>query len=118
MFDVYQELLEYIHTRFSPLRPDNPALAKSSMTTAELDAQHLGVKRVPSELERRFFDILYLIVADWWLVPSPEQWVEIMAQIGCFHPESELNQDTPLRDTLNFFTKAAQLLGFEHLLKL
>jgi hypothetical protein len=29
-----------------------------------------GVKRLPSELERRFMDVFYLIVQDWWVVPD------------------------------------------------
>jgi len=34
-----------------------------------------GVKRLPSELERRFFDIFYLIVKDWWIVPDGDTWI-------------------------------------------
>jgi hypothetical protein len=36
----------------------------------ENEAIEQGIKRLPNELERRFFDILYLIVKDWWYVPD------------------------------------------------
>ena len=48
-------------------------------------------------------DIFYLICIDWWVIPEPTQWIEIMAQIGAFQPDGELCRDTPLRDTHEFF---------------
>jgi hypothetical protein len=35
-----------------------------------------------------------------------------MAQIGAFHPDSELMADTQLQDSRQFFTKASEILGF------
>ena len=61
------------------------------------------VKRLPCELERRFFDILYIIVKDWWYVPDTSQWIEIIKQIGGFEPDSELMKDTALKDCFEFF---------------
>jgi hypothetical protein len=79
LYDVYSELCEFVHTRFEPLRTDCPERKKQVISQAEFDAMDRGVKRLPSELERRFMDILYLIASDWWLVPSGAQWVEILA---------------------------------------
>jgi hypothetical protein len=41
------------------------------LTTEELEAYDAGVKRLPSELERNFLDIMFLIIQDWWLIPDP-----------------------------------------------
>ena len=70
MHEVYWELLEFIHTRYSPFRADDPSKKKLIITPEEFKCMDLGIKRLPTELERRFFDILYLIVADWWRVPD------------------------------------------------
>jgi len=69
----------------------------------ENEAIENGVKRLPCELERRFFDILYIIVKDWWYVPDSSQWIEIIKQIGGFEPDSELMKDTVLKDCFEFF---------------
>ena len=68
---------------------------------------------MPCELERRFFDVLYIIVKDWWYVPDGEYWVEILRQIGAFEPKSELMRDTALRDCYEFFKTAGRMLCFE-----
>ena len=109
---VYMELCEFIHTRFHPQRPDNPQLRKSIITTEEIEAQKMGIKRVPSELERRFFDIVFLIVQDHWEVPGADEWLKIVEQIGAFAENSELVNDNCLGDTHEFFKEAARLLGF------
>ena len=78
MYDIYWELLEYIHTRYNPMRQDDPS-RKQDLNEAEFEAIVVnGMRRLPSELERRFFDILYLIAQDWWLVPDEKQWIDIM----------------------------------------
>lgn len=72
MHGVYWELLEYIHTRYAPFRQDDPSKRQLVISAEQFQCMEEGVKRLPSELERRFFDILYLIVADWWRVPDAE----------------------------------------------
>ena len=67
---------------------------------------------MPSELERRFFDIMFLLVQDSWDVPSEQEWLEILYQIGAFDSQSELLSDNCLGDTHEFFNEASKLLGF------
>lgn len=57
-------------------------------------------------------DVFYLICQDWWVVPSAQMWIEILAQIGAFSQQSELLNDTELKDTFEFFDRASGLLGF------
>ena len=102
MIQIYCQLLEYIHSRYQPQRPDNPSLRRIT-SIKENEAIEVGVKRMPCELERRFFDVLYIIVKDWWYVPDGGQWVEILRQIGAFEPDSELIRDTALKDCYEFF---------------
>ena len=66
---MYSELQEYIHSRYMPKRPDNPE-RKRITSIKENEAIEKGVKRLPCELERRFFDVFYIIVKDWWYVPN------------------------------------------------
>jgi hypothetical protein len=81
----------------------------------EWDCIDQGHKRLPNELERRFFDVFYLIVTDWWFLPAKDQWIDILNKIGTFAPENELLLDTSLRDCYKFFLKVSQLLNFEGL---
>ena len=69
------------------------------ISQAEFDLRDQGIRRLPTELERRFFDVFYLIVMDWWQVEEPIQWLEILRVIGCFEPVNELVRDNTLRDT-------------------
>lgn len=105
MINIYKELLEYIHSRYCPRRPDNPTRQRK-ISLEENIALDSGVKRLPCELERRFFDILYIIVKDWWYVSDGNQWIDILRQIGAFEPESELMRDNVLRDGYEFFRLA------------
>lgn len=99
MFDVYWDLCEYVHTRYQPERLDNPSLRQEIISMAEFDLREQGVRRLPTELERRFLDVFYLIVMDWWKVEERMQWLEILKIVGCFLPKSELIQDNVLRDS-------------------
>ena len=65
----YHELLEYIHTRYQPERPDckERAIIISPYDKKIIDENDL--KRVPVELERRFMEILYFILEDGWYLP-------------------------------------------------
>ena len=72
------------------------------------------VLRVPCELERKFLDILHLILLDAWDIPSPAQWISIMEFLNAFDYSSQMcGQDNILKDCYMFFFKAAKLFGFE-----
>ena len=67
---VYQELLEFIHTRYSPDRAD---CKERSIVVQAYDKKLIrenNLTRVPVELERRFMEILYLILEDGWNLPE------------------------------------------------
>ena len=104
----YHELLEYIHTRYQPERPDareraNPVSATDKKIITEND-----LKRVPVELERRFMEILYVILEDGWQLPRGYQWVEVLEYLQAFHQHSQLFlQDNALKDCFNFFQRVA-----------
>ena len=43
-----------------------------------------NLTRVPVELERRFMEILYLILADGWHLPEGKQWIEVLEFLEAF----------------------------------
>jgi hypothetical protein len=111
----YNELLEYIHTRYKPDRPDNPN-RKHELDTYELLALDNGCSRLPTELERRFMDILYLIVSDKMQVPVGGQWMKILDFLNAFDiQDSELILDNEVSDTYVFFSIVARMLDFSDL---
>lgn len=80
----YQELLEYIHTRYQPERPD---CKERSIEVDAFDKKLIrenSLTRVPVELERRFMEILYLILADGWHLPEGKQWIEVLEFLEAF----------------------------------
>ena len=110
----YQELLEYIHTRYQPERPD---CKERSIEVDAFDKKLIrenNLTRVPVELERRFMEILYLILADGWHLPEGKQWIEVLEFLEAFSLHSQLmSQDNALKDCYHFFLLASQLFGFE-----
>ena len=84
----YIELLEYVHSRYDPKRRDNPIKAvEVNAIDAKLISEH-KVLRLPVELERRFFEILYVIIEDNWELPSGKQWVELLEYLNAFNADS------------------------------
>jgi len=69
--------------------------------------------RVPCELERKFLDILHLILTDKWEIPSGSQWISILNYLNAFEQSSQMRRlDNVFRDCYRFFLKAAKLFGF------
>ena len=66
----YQELLEYIHTRYHPERLDCIERAVEVQPFDKKIIREQNLTRVPVELERRFMEILYLILEDGWHLPE------------------------------------------------
>ena len=97
----YMELLEYIHTRYRPTRPDNPGRAVE-LSPHDANASH-GIKRLPIEMERRFLDIVLVIIKDKWEVPEAEHWIQILDFIELFKSNSPLFAENPLNDCHRFF---------------
>mgnify|MGYP006923013835 FL=1 len=63
---------------------------------------------MPVEIERRFLEILYVIIVDSWELPAGKQWIEILSFLHAFEVESQLyEQDNPLKDCFKFFHKAS-----------
>lgn len=72
------------------------------------------IVRVPCELERRFMDVLHVILSDAWELPSGKKWIQILDYLNAFDISSQMcSQDNPLRDCYHFFKKASQLFDFE-----
>ena len=64
--------------------------------------------RLPVELERRFLEILYVIIVDSWEIPVSHQWIELLNFLNAFTAESQLYElDNPLKDCFKFFHKAS-----------
>ena len=64
------ELLEYMHSRYDPDRKDNPskAIEVSAIDTKLMSDNN--ILRLPVELERRFLEILFVIIEDSWELPQ------------------------------------------------
>ena len=70
--------------------------------------------RLPVELERRFFEILLVILEDSWELPVGHQWIELLEFLRAFNWDSQLMfQDNELSDCFQFFNRASQLFDFE-----
>ena len=110
----YHELLEFIHTRYQPERPD---AKERAVTVSALDKKIIGeheLKRVPVDLERRFMEILHVILEDGWQLPRGYQWIEVLEFLQAFTQQSQLfAQDNALKDCCTFFRRVSQLLNFE-----
>ena len=65
----YHELLEYIHSRYDPLRKDAPERAAEINPFDQKVISDHKMLRLPVELERRFLEILYMIIVDSWEIP-------------------------------------------------
>ena len=110
----YHELLEFIHTRYRPERPDAKERATSvSAQEKKVIGEH-ELKRVPVDLERRFMEILFVLLEDGWQLPRGYQWIEVLEFLQAFNPQSQLfGQDNALKDCWHFFSRVAHLLNFE-----
>lgn len=110
----YSDLLEYVHSRYDPERPDNPHKA---LEVSAIDAKKISehkIMRLPVELERRFFEILFVIIEDNWELPVSSQWIELLEYLKAFNLESQLvGLDNELQDCFKFFLRASRLFGFE-----
>ena len=72
------------------------------------------ILRLPVELERRFLEIVYVIIIDSWELPVGYQWIELLNFLRAFTADSQLyDEDNSLKDCFKFFTKASQLFKFE-----
>ena len=110
---IYTEMLEYVHTRFNPERKDNPVRAEMISAEDKMIIFENQLLRTPVELERRFLEILYIIILDSWNLPKSEQWLEILDFLGAFSPGSQLlSQDNELKDCYRFFLKISEDFGF------
>ena len=63
------DLLEYVHSRYDPERKDNlsKAIEVNALDTKLMSDNH--ILRLPVELERRFLEILFVIIEDSWELP-------------------------------------------------
>ena len=93
-----------MHSRYDPKRLDNPSKA---VEVNALDAKLISefqILRLPVELERRFFEILYVIIEDNWELPTGTQWVELLEYLNAFNWDSQLiGKDNELQDCFKFF---------------
>ena len=104
----YHEMLEYIHTRYQPDRPDarERAVEVSALDKKVINENEL--KRVPVELERRFMEILFVILEDGWQLPRGYQWIEVLEYLQAFSQHSQLlTQDNALKDCYTFFKRVS-----------
>lgn len=65
----YLELLEYIHTRYNHAREDQPERARELSPLEKKYITEHKLLRLPGELERRFMEIVYVIIEDSWELP-------------------------------------------------
>lgn len=82
------ELLEYIHTRYDPKRLDNPERATEVNALDYKIIKEHKLIRTPVELERRFLEILFVIISDSWEIPEGHQWIELLEFLKAFTVES------------------------------
>ena len=112
----YYELLEFIHTRYDHKRADDPnrTINLSPHESKLMHGEGDNLLRLPCELERRFLEILFVIIEDSWELPSGAQWIELLEFLKAFQSDSQLFVlDNPLNDCYKFFSKASQLFNFE-----
>ena len=87
-YNNYLELLEYIHTRYNPKREDAPERAIQLNAIDQKIIFENNMLRLPVELERRFLEILYVIIVDSWEIPVSYQWIELLNFLNAFTAES------------------------------
>ena len=87
-FHNYNELLEFIHTRYDPKRKDNEERAIEINAIDQKIINDNKMLRLPMELERRFLEILYVILVDTWELPVGQQWIELLHFLNAFTHES------------------------------
>ena len=63
-------MLEYIHTRYDPDRKDAPEKAIKLSAVEFKVIKENNLLRLPVELERRFLEIVGMIIEDSWELPS------------------------------------------------
>lgn len=81
---LYNELLEFIHSRYDPERKDNPSRrVEMNAVDAKIISEN-NILRLPVELERRFLEILYVIIEDNWELPVSFQWIELLQFLRAF----------------------------------
>ena len=66
----YNDMLEYIHTRYDPDRKDAPEKAIKLSAVEFKVIKENNLLRLPVELERRFLEIVGMIIEDSWELPS------------------------------------------------
>ena len=82
------ELLEFIHTRYDPKRQDNLDRATEVNALDYKIIKENKLIRTPVELERRFLEIVYVIISDSWEIPEGYQWIELLEFLNAFTVES------------------------------
>ena len=87
-FHNYHELLEFIHTRYDPKRKDNEERTIKINAIDQKIINDNKMLRLPVELERRFLEILYVILVDTWELPVGQQWIELLHFLNAFTAES------------------------------
>lgn len=100
---VYVELLEFVNSRYNADRKDCPARSVKLTKFEKQQIVKLGLKRMPVELERRFMDILMLLLKDDWTIPEKAEWMDVLEFLDAFDVESPIFVDSPLRDCYHFF---------------
>ena len=66
----YNELLEFVHCRYNPQRSDNPSKAVKVSPLEQKLISDNRILRLPVELERRFLEVLFVIIEDSWELPQ------------------------------------------------
>lgn len=84
----YHEILEYIHTRYEPTRKDKPERAIEINPFDQKIINEHKMLRLPVELERRFIEILYIIIVDSWELPLGSQWIDLLNFLNAFSQDS------------------------------
>lgn len=70
---------------------------------------------MPCELERKFLDIVHLILVDSWEIPTSNQWISILQYLDAFSKDSQMcGCDNFLKDCFQFFLKVSHLFNFEN----
>lgn len=66
------------------------------------------------ELERKFLEVMQMMIVDNWNLPKSHQWIDLLNFIDAFSQDSQLyDNDNALKDCFRFFRKVSQLFNFE-----
>ena len=75
---AYLQLLKWIKERYLDERHSVLEEAPDLFNLPVTIIKDEKISRVPCELERKFLDIVHLLLVDAWELPTSKQWITIM----------------------------------------